>query len=284
MNRQQIILLMAQASIFLTVFGFGLQATRDDLLFLVRRPGILVRSLVAMFLVMPLFALLVTRIFEFHPAVKIALGALAISPVPPLLPRREVKAGGHGSYGLGLMATAALLSIVFVPLALNLLGRLQGVPLTISSGAVARVVMISILLPLAAGMGFHALAPSLGERIARPVGLIATGLLAVAAIAILVGALPVALSLVGNGTLFVFVAFVAFGLAVGHYLGGPSDEERVVLALSTACRHPALALAIAGATFPDEKRVVGAIVLYLLLSLIVAIPYEARLRRRVAAP
>jgi BASS family bile acid:Na+ symporter len=284
MNRQQIVLLMAQASIFLTVFGFGLQATRDDLLFLVRRPGILVRSLVAMFLVMPLFALLVTRTFEFHPAVKIALGALAISPVPPLLPRRQVKAGGQGSYGLGLMATAALLSIAFVPLALNVLGRIQGVPLTISSWAVARVVMISILAPLAAGMGFRALAPSLAERIARPVGLIATGLLAVAVIAILVGALPVALSLVGNGTILVFVAFVAFGLAVGHYLGGPTDEERVVLALSTACRHPALALAIAGATFPDEKRVVGAIVLYLLLNLIVAIPYQSRLRGKVAAP
>jgi bile acid:Na+ symporter, BASS family len=283
MTGQQIVLLVVQVSIFLTVFGFGLQATRDDLLYLVRRPGMLVRSLVAMFLIMPLFVLVVTRTFVFHPAVEIALGALAISPVPPLLPRRQVKAGGEGSYGLGLMATAALLSIAFVPLTLNLLGRFQGLSLAISPVAVARVVMISVLLPLAAGAGLRALAPSLAERIARPVGLIATGLLALGAIAILVSALPVALSLIGNGTILVIVGFVAFGLAVGHYLGGPTDEERVVLALSTACRHPALALAIAGATFPGEKRVVGAIVLYLLLNLIVALPYESRVRGRVAA-
>jgi BASS family bile acid:Na+ symporter len=283
MTRQQIILLAVQASIFLTVFGFGLQATRDDLLYLVRRPGMLVRSLVAMFLIMPLFVLLVARVFEFHPAVEIALVALALSPVPPLLPRRQVKAGGQGSYGLGLMATAALLSIASVPLALNVVGWILGLPLAIAPAAVARVVLISILLPLAAGMGFHTLAPRLAERIARPVGLLATGLLALGAIAILAGALPVALSLIGNGTILVIVAFVAFGLAVGHYLGGPTDEERVVLALSTACRHPALALAIAGATFPDEKRVVGAIVLYLLLNLMVAIPYESRMRGKVAA-
>jgi bile acid:Na+ symporter, BASS family len=283
MTGQQIVLLVVQVSIFLTVFGFGLQATRDDLLYLVRRPGMLVRSLVAMFLIMPLFTLIVARTFVFHPAVEIALGALAISPVPPLLPRRQVKAGGEGSYGVGLMATAALLSIAFVPLTLHLLGRFLGLPVAISPAAVARVVMISVLLPLAAGVGFRALAPSFSERVARPVGLIATGLLALGGIAILVGALPIALALIGNGTILVIVAFVAFGLAVGHYLGGPTDEERVVLALSTACRHPALALAIASATFPDEKRVVGAIVLYLLLNLIVAIPYERRARGKVAA-
>jgi BASS family bile acid:Na+ symporter len=181
------------------------------------------------------------------------------------------------------MATAALLSIAFVPLALNVVGRILGQPLAMPPAAVARVVVMSVLLPLAAGMGFHALAPGLAARIARPIGRIATGLLALGAIAILVGALPVALSLIGNGTILVIVAFVVFGLAVGHYLGGPTDEERVVLALSTACRHPALALAIAGATFPDEKRVVGAVVLYLLLNLIVAIPYESRLRGKVAA-
>ncbi len=43
MTGQQIVLLVVQVSIFLTVFGFGLQATRDDLLYLVRRPGMLVR-------------------------------------------------------------------------------------------------------------------------------------------------------------------------------------------------------------------------------------------------
>jgi BASS family bile acid:Na+ symporter len=283
MTGQQIVLLAVQASIFLTVFGFGLQATRDDILYLVRRPGMLVRSLVAMFVIMPLFALLVARAFDLHRAVEIALWALAISPVPPLLPRREIKGGGHGSYGIGLMATAAVLSVLFVPLAVQLLGRILDVPMALSPGAVARVVMISVLLPLAAGMGFHALAPALAHRIARPVALFATALLALGALAILARTLPVALSLIGNGTILVIVVFVAVGLAAGHYLGGPTAEERIVLALSTACRHPALALAIAGATFPDEKRVVGAVVLYLLLNLVVSIPYVSRQRAGTSA-
>jgi BASS family bile acid:Na+ symporter len=281
MTRQQIVLLAVQASIFLTVFGFGLQATRDDLLYLVRRPALLLRSLVAMFVIMPLFAVLLAWAFNLHKAVEIALIALAISPVPPLLPRRQVKAGGQGSYGLGLMATAAVLSIGFIPLALNLLGRALDQPFALSAAAVARIALTTMLLPLGIGTGLHAVAPGFAERIARPVALVATALLAVGALAILAGALPVAVSLIGNGTILAIVAFVAVGLAAGHYLGGPTDEDRIVLALSSACRHPALALAIAGATFPDEKRVVGAIVLYLLLNLVVSIPYVSRQRANV---
>src|SRR5882724_2907795 len=100
MNAHELVGLALKTSILLTVFGFGLQASSDDVLYLLRRPGLLVRSLLAMFLVMPLFAILLTKAFDYHRAVEIALVALAISPVPPLLPKKVTKAGGLTSYGL----------------------------------------------------------------------------------------------------------------------------------------------------------------------------------------
>ena len=42
--------------------------------------------------------------FDFTPVVEVALLALAISPVPPLLPGKEFKAGGRASYTIGLLA------------------------------------------------------------------------------------------------------------------------------------------------------------------------------------
>jgi bile acid:Na+ symporter, BASS family len=67
--------------------------------------------------------------------------------------------------------------------------------------------------------------------------------------------------------------FVLVGLAVGHLLGGPDPEDRTVLALSTAMRHPAIAIAIAQSNFPDQKLAPAAILLYLLVSVIAAAPY-----------
>src|SRR5271156_6942610 len=115
MSPQTIVGLALKASIMLTVFGFGLQASRQDLTYLLQRPRVLLRSLIAMFVLMPLFALLVTRVFSFNPAVVIALIALSISPVPPLLPRKVTKSGGIAPYGLGLMVTAATLAILYIP-------------------------------------------------------------------------------------------------------------------------------------------------------------------------
>ncbi len=282
MDLQQLIILGLKGSIFLTVFAFGLQATKEDILHLVRRPSLLVRSLAAMFIVMPLFALTIARLFDLHPAVKIALVALALSPVPPVLPQREVKAGGRSSYALGLMATAALLSIVFIPAALHLLGRFLDRPLDLAPGVVASLALTSVLVPLAAGMAFRAAFRSLADRITKPVSRFASVLLALGAVAVLVTALPSSLRLIGNGTVLALVAFVAVGLAVGHALGGPVRDDRIVLALSTACRHPAIALAIAAATFPTERAAVAAIVLYLLINIVVAIPYVTS--QRHAAP
>jgi BASS family bile acid:Na+ symporter len=77
-------------------------------------------------------------------------------------------------------------------------------------------------------------------------------------------------------------AFVAIGLVAGHLLGGPDPGDRMVLALATASRHPGVALAIAAANFPQESRVMGAILLYFLISLIVEVAYLAWRRRQLA--
>jgi BASS family bile acid:Na+ symporter len=100
-------------------------------------------------------------------------------------------------------------------------------------------------------------------------------------IAILVFALPKMLALIGNGTLAALIAFIVVGLIVGHFLGGPHPDERVTLALCTACRHPGLVLAMAAANVPEEQNVVSAVLLYLILSALLTIPYVSWQRRKI---
>jgi BASS family bile acid:Na+ symporter len=281
MDLKQIVLLALQISIFATVLSFGLKATPDDLLYVVRRPGLLARSLIAMFVVMPLLAIVLTRAFDFRPAVEIALVALSISPVPPLLPKREGKAGGLTSYGLGLMALLALFAIVIVPPAVRVLGQMFDRPVAMSPGAVAAVVLTMIIAPLAAGLLVGRLMPALAARLAGPLAVGATVLLGLGALPLLLAVLPSVWALIGDGTILAMVIFIVGGLLVGHLLGGPEPEHATVLALSTACRHPVIALTIAAATYPDEHAG-AAIVLYLLLNVIVCILYVAEQRKHIA--
>jgi bile acid:Na+ symporter, BASS family len=282
MKPQAVIMLTLQISIILTVFGFGLRANLDDVLCLVRQPKILLLSLIAMFVIMPLFAVLVTGIFPFTAAVTVALIALSISPVPPLLPRRITKSAGVSPYGIGLMVTAASLSIIFIPLATFLIGKYFHRPFVMEPLAVAKMIFPTVLLPLALGILVHRLAPAFAERIAHPLTLFANILLLLGGLCVLIFALPSIWELVGNGTILAFAAFIFVGLMAGHLLGGQDPDERVPLALSTACRHPALAIAIAKANVPAEKNVLSAVLLYLLLNAVLTVPYVKWQRKQAA--
>ena len=280
MDLKMIVLLTLQVSIWCIVIGFGLNATIQDLLYVWRRPGLLARSLLSVFVLMPLVVVALAKMFELEPTVRIVLVALAISPVPPLLPMKT-KAGGHPSYALGLMATLVLLSIVAVPVALEILQRILGRQLGMAPGAVALVAFKSALAPLGAGMLIRALLPSLAERLEKPVSLIGKVLLLVGFLALLYATLPAVGALIGDGTVLAMVIFTLMGLAIGHILGGPSSDHSLVLATATAVRHPALAFGIASANFPDQ-RFGATVILYLLVSAIACIPY-LKWQRKVQA-
>lgn len=282
MDIATLIPLALKASIVLAVFGLGLTASPRDVTCLLRSPERLARSLLSMYVAMPLVAAVIAAAFDLHPAVEIALLTLAVAPVPPLLPRKAMKAGGQASYAIGLLVAAAVLAIVFTPLAVALLGRAFGVPARMPPAAIARLVLLTVLAPLAAGLLARRGAPALAERAAKPITLAATAMLVASALPIFFTAWPAIESLVGNGTLIAIATFVLVGLGVGHLLGGPDHDDRTVQALSTASRHPGIALAIASANFPEQKLVPAAILLYLIVSAVASLPYLAWSKRRPA--
>ena len=229
-----------------------------------------------MSVVMPLAALWISIVFELHQAVKIALVTIALSPVPPFLPGKTLKAGGPREFTIGLLVATSLLAIVVVPLSVWLLGRFLGVPFHISSAHVARIVAVTTLVPLLAGTATRRFAPELAARIAKPVSIGAMIMLVAALVPILFSAWPAIKTLLGDGAVLAIIAITVFGLGVGHFLGGPDRDDRTVLALATSARHPAVALAIANATYPGQKLATAAILLDVIVSAVVAAPYVKR--------
>jgi BASS family bile acid:Na+ symporter len=112
---------------------------------------------------------------------------------------------------------------------------------------------------------------------------IGNALLVVVAVPLLLFAIRPVMSLIGHGEVLAMIALSVVAVAVGHWLGGPDLGERSTLAMDTASRHPGLALAIAAANFPEQRRLVAAaIVLYLIVSTLVLLPYDAWCKRRLA--
>jgi len=266
MNLQSLILTVLKVSILLTVFALGLQATFADATFLFRRPKLLIRGFLSMNVIMPLVALILVMTFHLNPAVKIALVALSVSPVPPIFPKNALKAGGKENYTIGLLVATVVLAIVAIPVALEIFQRVTGVPLYMSALTVATKVFATVLTPLLAGIVVRAISSSFADRITKPLGMLAGALLVLGVLPVLFAAMKTILPFLGDGTLLSLAVFALIGYFVGFFLGGPEPEQRSVLSLATASRHPGLALAIAHTNFPDEKLVGPLLLLYLIVS------------------
>jgi bile acid:Na+ symporter, BASS family len=283
MNLQSLIPLVLKASIFLTVFALGLQASFADATFLFRRPRLLIRGFFAMNVIMPALALFLALSFHLNPAVKIALVALSVSPVPPFFPKKGLKAGGKEDYTIGLLVATVVLAIVAIPITMVVFERVIGLPLSMSVMSVATIVFMTALAPLLAGIVLRSISSALADRVTKPIGSLAGALMILSVLPVLFNSIRNNLSLFGDGTLLSLAAFALIGYVVGHLLGGPDPEDRSVLALATASRHPAIAVAIAHANFPQQKLVLPAVLIYLIISGIVT-SLASKLMNRTKTP
>ena len=272
--------ILLRGSLALLLFALGLKATVRDTTYLFHQPRQLLRAFAAMFVVMPVTALILARGLDPHPAVKIALVALALSPLPPTFPQKAFKEGGRLAYVVGLLVAATLLAVPLIPLSLELIERYRDMPLQMRPTTVLGLGFWSLLLPLSVGIIIRRFAPAFAERAAGPIITTATVVLVLGVLPILLRVWPAMISLIGNGTLLAMSVFVLVGLATGHLLGGPNPDDRTVLAISTATRHPAIAIAIAQANFPDQKLAPAAVLLYVFVSVIAAVPYLKWSKRR----
>ncbi len=284
MDGPQILKLVATTSILLLVFALGARATLADATGLVREmfrpPHLLLRALAAMYVIVPATAVGLGLMLDLPRPVHVGLLALAVSPIPPILPGKQLRSGGSPAHVFGLLVAVSLIAIVQVPLMVVLLGRIFGRETSFGPGQVAAVIGTTILVPLAAGVVFRRVAPRRAGEVALRASRLGTGLLAGTVILILLKAGPAMLALVRGDVMLAIVSMAGIAAATGHGLGGPSASDRAILAFASAMRHPGLALAVATANLPEEPRMLAAILLYVLVALTMTSLYAAVFRRR----
>jgi predicted Na+-dependent transporter len=85
-----------------------------------------------------------------------------------------------------------------------------------------------------------------------------------------------------NRLALVFMAvMVLAALAIGALLAGPEPRERLTVSLVTSMRNPGLALLFAAIHAPDVPKVKIAVLAYLLLTVLLSIPFLRWQSRRL---
>jgi len=265
------------------VLAVGLHADRGDLLSVLRNPRELWRAVLAVIIIPPIAAGLLVSMLPLEPVVKAGIMMMAISPVPPLVPGKEIGMGARKSCAYGLYVAMALLTVISVPVVLAVTSALFGRSDSISVGVIAETLLLGVLLPLAVGVLIRRLAPALAEGWWRRIYVISMALVLLAFLPVIIKAWPAIASLIGNGTLLAMAIVTMIAIAVGHLLGGPDLRDHATLAIAASVRHPGIAITIAGLSFQD-RRVSAAILLFMVVGLVVSIPYTMWVKRHLSPP
>jgi bile acid:Na+ symporter, BASS family len=281
MNIQALLPLIVQASLMLIVASVGLQAQWRDLDCAIRRPGLLLRGIAAVNLVVPAAAVAVSLVLPIEPLVRAGIIIMAVSPLAPFLPAKLLQAGVGASVAVGLYVALMLAALIIVPVTFALLSAMFGVEATLPVETIAAYVLTSVLLPLIVGLAIAWLMPAVAPRLAK-IASAAGMLMLLPLFAILLWRSAGELfALFGDGTVLAIVVTVAVGLGAGHLLGGPDPAERSAIAAAAAARHPGIASLVASRHF-DDRRVMLTIILFLVVSLVVSALYSAWAARRQA--
>jgi BASS family bile acid:Na+ symporter len=281
-NPETVLKLVLLLGVVLLVVAIGIRARLEQPLLLLRSPALALRAMVAMYVALPAFVLVLVWLMPLQAGVGAVLLGFAVSPVLPPWAKKGAAVGGQSDYVIGLQVLSSIVAVLVVPLMIWIVYRTFGVATNLDPLAVEMVLLITVAAPLALGMGLARLYPGaarLADRADRVGGVV----LLLGAVVLLIVNGRAILGVIGQGTLIATVAVILFGLLVGHLLGGPDPGNRGALAEATVLRHPAIALLLASGAFPErEATVLGAVLMYLVASLLLSVPYE-RWRKSVTS-
>lgn len=272
-------------TIFSLMFAIGINRSFRQLTTLWRRPGLLLRSLMAAVVLVPAVVALLLWIFSLPTAVASGLAVLAAAPGAPLTTKRVEMAGGDPEYSASLQLTLALLAFVLTPLTLAIFNALFELSVEkVTAFQVAVQVAQVTFLPVVAGLLIQRLTPGVAARIGKPAAVFANGLfiLLFAGVILLLVLAPDlrAMLNLGGPSIAAIIVMVGSSLAIGHLLGGPSRTTCLTLAIASIARNVGLALFIAGLSDYGQKFI-PTLLAYMILGVLLAVPYSLLNKRRM---
>jgi predicted Na+-dependent transporter len=264
---------VAEALIWVYLLGVGLRCDRRVVEDLPRHAPELVRAATAMWLLAPLFALIVVSVAPIPPLAAAVILTMSVCPGLPVVGRHDV--------AISVAAIAALTGPLFLPVWLSFVQLTTAQPLELARSELWRIAVMSCVLPLGAGIVVCVLWPRLAAFVGRIAELGFVAGVTVLVVAALHGAPPPGRHAELASVVTVIVVTLGM-IGIGYAFGGPSPTARRATAVAAGMGNPALALALVSASFGHRHATAyaaGFVVLRAVVTVVVASAGASRARR-----
>jgi len=260
-----------------TMLGVGLSLTLSQIIAPLRNMRLITAALLANFVVVPLIAVGIAKLFRLDQSFAAGLLLLGLAPGPPFLPKLVELARGDLAFSVGLMVLLMLGSAVYLPVVLP---RLLPV-VEIAVWPIARPLLFLMVFPLVAGLACRARFEWFTPKVWPWLSWVSNLALAIVVMLVVGLNLPSVLKVFGTGAIGAGILFTALAGLAGLLLGGPLMATRKVMTLGTGFRNIAAALVVGEEDFRDPQVIVM-LVVAALAGLFLLIPITLAWSRRPA--
>jgi len=258
-----------------SMLSMGFSLTIPQIMTPLKNTRLVIVSLVANFIIVPILALLIVRIIPLSEGLQIGLILVGMAAGAPFLPKLVQVAKGDMAFTAGLMVLLMVVTIAYLPVVLPFV--LTGVQ--VNPWEIAKSLIFLMLIPLAIALFIRARYEEVAIGLI-PTMTMATNLsLAVMFIGYFVAYYDETFGVIGTGGILVAVLLVVGAVIVGFLSGGKNMDIKKVVALGTGQRNFAAAFAIATSNFATNPDVLIEIMDVALIGLIILMLIAGELGR-----
>lgn len=264
--------------ILTSMLGMGFSLTIPQIMAPLRNRRLVILSLAANFVLVPILALVIVNLIPLNEGLKIGVILVGFAAGAPFLPKLVQVARGDMAFTAGLMVLLMVVTIAYLPIVLPFV--LAGVQ--VNPWEIARSLVLLMLIPIAIALFIRARYEDVATGLIPTMNMAANLSLAVMFIGYFVGYWDETSGVLGTGGILAAVLLVVGAAVLGYLLGGADVGIRKVLALGTGQRNLAAAFAIASSNFATNPEVLLEVMDVAVVGLIILMIVAGELGRRGA--
>src|SRR5512143_2253218 len=261
------------------MLALGLSQTVKQIIEPLKNVRITISAIVASYIILPLLATTIARLFGLDPSLRYGLVLLAMAAGAEVGPIFTAKSNANVSLSGGILAMSIAITIIYIPLMLVVL--LPDVHFDVKH--LLLKLILTIVAPLLLGLFIRSRFEKIAHTAEKYLHLISRLFVVVLLLTLIGLYFRPFIGLFGTYTLLAGVIYIIAAFGIGYLLGLPDRGTSLAMGYMHGARNASAAVMVANDVFRDQPNVMLGIVLMVLLILVIWIPVS-RLCRIKPAP
>jgi len=249
----------------------GLSLTVSQIVEPFKNIRMVILSVIANFLIVPLFAFGLVWLLPVSEGVRIGIILVSLGGGAPFIPMVVKTAKGRVAGAIGLMLLLLIVTIFFMPIVVPLI--FSGA--SVSSLAIAKSLIFTMLVPLLLALFVKAYFSDIAVRI-QPFASIITNI--AISISVIAMVFLYTKTITSNiSVLPIILLFFLGSMAIGYFTGGKNRNARIILSVGTGLRNPPITILVASNNFPTEPMAAIVPLLIIIVGLSILFPLARKI-------